>query len=274
MSPRATKRRGGARAASPRKRAASGKHPPHPRRIADLTWQVFSELVPSRIDRVLVPVGTMEAHGVLPLGTDVWIPERLAERLADPLGALIAPAIPYGITSSLLAYPGSMTLSRSTFVDLVTQVGSELHRNGFQTLIFLNGHGGQTEELRAVVNGLGREAGRFGMVVEWWPLGEAACREIYGTAGGHAGVDETAAVVALAPDLVQPARLRPSLSYRVRPGLAARPAPAPILHFGEESREPSFDPKRAARYLERLVEEVRAAIQEVLDAWKKNLPRR
>ena len=87
------------------------------RRMEDLTWQRFGELVPRRIDRVLVPVGTMEAHGVLPLGTDTLIPARLAERLAPDLDALVAPAMPYGLTSSLLAYPGSMTLERRTFVD-------------------------------------------------------------------------------------------------------------------------------------------------------------
>ena len=76
------------------------------RRLADLTHHTFHDLVPGKITRVLVPVGTMEAHGVLPLGTDTLIPDRLADRLAEPLDALIAPAMPYGITSSLLPYPG------------------------------------------------------------------------------------------------------------------------------------------------------------------------
>jgi len=140
-------------------------------------------------------------------------------------------------------------------------------------VIFLNGHGGQSTELRQVVGELFRSHGLFGMVAEWWPLAAEACREIYGRAGGHAGVDETAAVVALAPDLVEPDRLRPSLSYTARPGLAARTAPAPILHFGDDTGEPSFDPERAAEYLERMVESVRAAIQEALDAWERNLRR-
>jgi creatinine amidohydrolase len=239
--------------------------------MEDLTWQRFGELVPRRIDRVLVPVGTMEAHGVLPLGTDTLIPARLAERLAPGLDALIAPAMPYGLTSSLLAYPGSMTLERRTFVDAMVQVGSELGRNGFRRVIFLNGHGGQTEELRSVVGKLYRRAGLFGMVAEWWPLAEEACREVFGAAGGHAGVDETAAVVALAPELVEERRLRPSLSYRVRPGLAARPAPGTILHFGDDEGDPDPHPRRSALYLDRMVEAVRAAIGDVLAGWDRNL---
>ncbi|MFQ5767447.1 MAG: creatininase family protein [Acidobacteriota bacterium] len=241
------------------------------RRIAELTWQRFGELVPGRIERVLVPVGTMEAHGVLPLGTDTLIPDRLADRLAGPLDALVAPPMPYGLTSSLRAYPGSMTLEMETFQDVMYQVGAELGRNGFRRIVFLNGHGGQTHELRTVVDDLHRDHDLFSMVVEWWPLGADACRDVFGAAGGHAGVDETAAVTALAPDLVEARRMKRSLSYRVRPGLAARPAPGPILHFGDDEGEPVFDSHKAALYAARMVDSVQAAVQEVLAAWETNL---
>ncbi len=247
------------------------KDSPANRRMADLTWQRFEELVPEHIKRVLVPVGTMEAHGVLPLGTDTLIPDRLANRLAEPLDALIAPTIPYGLTSSLLAYPGSMTLEKETFQDMVYEIGSELERNGFRQILFLNGHGGQTDELRHVVGELHRDLEVAAMVVEWWPLGADACRDIFGTAGGHAGVDETAAVMAMAPDLVEPSRMDGALSYRVRPGLIARPAPGPILHFGEGEGDPVFDEIKAKKYLDAMVNAVLAAVREALDGWAANL---
>ena len=265
------KRKSARRAVPGVKRPSRRRANPLSRRIADLTHHRFGELVPEQFSRVIVPVGTMEAHGVLPLGTDALIPDRLADRLAEPLEALIAPTVAYGITSSLLAYPGSMTLEKSTFVDMMTQIGSELGRNGFRQLIFLNGHGGQTDELRTVVGELWRRSGLFGMAVEWWHLAAEACREVYGTAGGHAGVDETAAVVALAPGLVDADRMRPSLEYRVRPGLAARPAPAPILHFKGDEGGLSFDPDRAADYLDRMVASVLEAVREVTRSWERNL---
>jgi creatinine amidohydrolase len=241
------------------------------RRMADLTWQRFEELVPERIQRVLLPVGTMEAHGVLPLGTDTLIPDRLVERLAEPLDALIAPTISYGLTSSLLAYPGSMTLEKETFEDMVYEIGAELQRNGFQQILLLNGHGGQTDELKHVAGELHRDLDVACMVVEWWPLAAEACRKVFGVAGGHAGVDETAAVLALAPDLVEPDRMDDALSYQVRPGLIARPAPGPILHFGQDEGDPVFDEAKAGRYLEAMVEAVLGAIREALDGWALNL---
>ena len=66
-------------------------NPDQPPRLRDLTWREFRELVPARFDTVVLPVGTLEAHGGIPLGTDIIIPEYLAERLAERLPLVIAP---------------------------------------------------------------------------------------------------------------------------------------------------------------------------------------
>ena len=36
-----------------------------PRELADLNWMEFREVVPAKIRTVLLPTGTMEAHGVV-----------------------------------------------------------------------------------------------------------------------------------------------------------------------------------------------------------------
>ena len=84
-------------------------------KINDLTWEQFRDRVPSSCDLAIVPVGTIEAHGAIPLGTDTLIPEALAEDLAPRLNALIAPSVAYGVTNSLLPFPGSTTVSSATF---------------------------------------------------------------------------------------------------------------------------------------------------------------
>ena len=78
--------------------------------INDLTWEQFRDRVPSGCDLVMIPVGTIEAHGGIPLGTDTIVPQSLAASLAPRLGGLIAPPIAYGVTNSLLPYPGSTTV--------------------------------------------------------------------------------------------------------------------------------------------------------------------
>ena len=61
------------------------------------------------------------------------------------------------------------------------------------------------------------------------------------------------------------------LSYKVRPGLIARPAPGPILHFGEDEGDPVFDAAKAKEYVDAMVDAVLAAIREALDGWAANL---
>jgi hypothetical protein len=83
--------------------------------MSHLSWEQFRDRVPSACDLVFVPVGTLEAHGAIPLGTDTIIPEALAADLAPKLNGLVAPPIAYGVTNSLLPYPGSTTVSSATF---------------------------------------------------------------------------------------------------------------------------------------------------------------
>jgi len=45
-------------------------------KLAELTWQEFAEIVPAKRYTAILPVGTVEAHGVTSLATDVFIPER------------------------------------------------------------------------------------------------------------------------------------------------------------------------------------------------------
>jgi len=61
--------------------------------LTDLTWEEFRYRVPSQSDSVIVPVGTIEAHGAIPLGTDNLIPARLAQDLA-PAARLRARIVP------------------------------------------------------------------------------------------------------------------------------------------------------------------------------------
>ena len=47
---------------------------------------------------VIVPIGSTEQHGYhLPIGTDVYLAEALAEKTAEKTGALVYPSIHFGI---------------------------------------------------------------------------------------------------------------------------------------------------------------------------------
>ncbi|NWG14442.1 MAG: creatininase family protein, partial [Acidobacteria bacterium] len=43
-----------------------------------INWMEFKEVVPARIQTVLLPTGTVEAHGVINNGADVMAPVAIA----------------------------------------------------------------------------------------------------------------------------------------------------------------------------------------------------
>jgi creatinine amidohydrolase len=241
------------------------------RKLNDLTWEQFRDRIPSACDLVIVPVGTIEAHGAIPLGTDTLIPEALAAELAPRLNALIAPSVAYGVTNTLLPYPGSTTVSSSTFTAYLFEAAAGLIDAGFRRIVLLNGHGGQSSELATVVARLWNEKRAYVIAVEWWGFADELSASIYpGTISGHAGIEETAMIVAIAPERVDGARAGNVRRFARHPGLRARPFPASIILDRKETANegaPVLDPSKAKAFYDGIVSAVEAALRDVFAGW-------
>jgi creatinine amidohydrolase/Fe(II)-dependent formamide hydrolase-like protein len=93
-------------------------------------------------DGIVLPIGSTEQHAYLSLATDNILAERVAVEAAEPLGVLVLPVLPYGITPRFAAYPGSPTLRVETFLAVVTDLLDSLSGQGFRRILIVNGHGG------------------------------------------------------------------------------------------------------------------------------------
>jgi creatinine amidohydrolase len=239
------------------------------RKLEELNWMEFKRLVPKKTDVVLLPVGTIEAHGITGLGTDNQIPLSIAERIAGPLNALIAPAVNYGITKSLLPYPGSVTVLPETFERYVFEVAASLADAGFARIIFVNGHGGNTEALKNVSLRLYREKKTYSLVVDWWTLCAEEIKQVYGHAGGHAGTDETAMVQVDHPEDVRRPDYSKDLAFTAQPGLAAVPFPGSIILYKPDEGYPDFDPAKAEELMKVVCAKVEKTLLDVFRRWQK-----
>src|SRR5438874_7517834 len=133
---------------------------PSTREMERINWMEFRESVPAKINTVLLPLGTLEAHGVAANGTDIIAPVAMARAIAERVNAMIAPAVPYGFTGILDAYPGSFTIPEDAYRAYVRAVLVGLARYKFRNIVLLNGHGGgQTAILSALAHAVGRETG-------------------------------------------------------------------------------------------------------------------
>lgn len=170
--------------------------------LAKINKEQFLEAVKT-IDTVILPIGSLEAHGChCPLSTDIIVPEKIAAMLDEQVGdkLLIAPAVAYGYSPSLIYFPGTVSVSGETLANYVTEIVSCWTNVGIKNVILLNGHGGNVPSLTIAANRIAKTGAKV-MLVNWWLH---FSKEILTVCDGqgHAGEDETSVVLALDPTLV------------------------------------------------------------------------
>lgn len=228
----------------------------------------MKELVPLKIDTLIFPVGTVEAHGVTALGTDNIIPVSMAHYLADKIDALIAPVVNYGVTRSLYGYPGSVTVTEESLRKYINDILVSFAHNGFKKIILLNGHGGNNAVLKEVSLNYYYQFKVKIAVIHWWELCRDTVVEFYGEAGGHAALDETALVQAVDPSLVDEKSYEDKLQYFVRPGADIYPIPGTILLYTKGEGRPRFDIEKSRQFQRRLFERVEEFVKLILKNWE------
>jgi creatinine amidohydrolase len=136
-------------------------------KIEDCNWMQVEEYLQSD-DRIVVPLGSVEQHGYLSLGVDRILSERVSVEAAEPLGVLVLPSLPYGLTPYFAAYPGSPTLRTETYRALLRDLLDSFHDQGFRRFAFVNGHGGNDPGRPAVDDWAAEHADAQALWHNWW----------------------------------------------------------------------------------------------------------
>lgn len=245
---------------------------PSTREMNLITWQEFQEFVPQKIETVLLPVGTLEPHGVLPNGSDNLAPEAMAREIAERLNAMIAPVLNYGVTGSMKAFPGAFAIGEQAYRLFISDIFRGLAKNGFINIVVLNGHGGpQTAILRQAADAASEEQGVRILVINWWSLASEETFAVFNENGGHAGNNETAYIQAIVPDQVHPERYSSDMAtaYPARSSWHAVPFPSSIGLYEEGQGYPTFDEKQAHEYFQRVNARVAELVEGVIRKWDK-----
>jgi len=236
-------------------------------KLENLNWMEFKELVPKKIKTVILPVGTIEAHGVISLGTDVQIPQKIAEMIAEDLKAIIAPPVYYGVTRSLYFYPGSLSVTSQTFENYLYEILDSMAEKGFSRIVVINGHGGHLNELKNAALKVYKTRKAKIAVIHWWLLCDDITKQVYGVTGGHAGVDETAGILAIDKSLVKKERYKKEMAYKYDEAMNVMPTPSSIILYKEKEGYPDFDEKKAKVYMTKVAEKIRKMILEIFKKW-------
>lgn len=240
------------------------------REMDRLNWMEFKELVPSRVNTVLLPTGTLEPHGVINNGADNTAPTAIAHRIAERTNALIAPTLPYGMTGALEAYPGAFQITEAAYRPFVKQILEGLAKNNLKNIIILNGHGGgQTAVLNSLAAEVSAERKVRILVINWWSFASDETKEVFGEDGGHAGLNETAFIQAIDPSLVHADRYTPEMAtaYPLAGTWTAVPFPSSIGLYQKGQGYPKFDQKKADLYFVKVTDKVAELIREIVKKW-------
>lgn len=176
-------------------------------RLDKLTWQ---EIAHRRANAplVIVPVGSCEQHGpALALSTDTLRAEACASLLAERLAplALVTPPLPVGVSEHHMGFPGTLTVTPSTFGRFVFEIVESLTRHGWRRIFVLNGHGGNDAALGVLATQVMRDLPKI--CFAWSGISplvsDLSAAHAKSELRGHSCELETSQTMYLAPDSVR-----------------------------------------------------------------------
>ena len=180
--------------------------------IEDLTWfEIRDAMAAGKTNAIIYAGGTEQNGPHMSLVKHNLIAHHVAGQIAEKLGnALVYPVMPFSPAGDAvektghMRFPGTVSLSSEVFLGVMRQVAQSAVAAGFKQVYLMGDHGGGQAELRLAAEGLDADARRKGARVLYVDIAtqsgqqmNAYLKERNIAPGGHAGVSETAQVVAL-----------------------------------------------------------------------------
>jgi creatinine amidohydrolase len=218
------------------------KSEPPGNEVAALTWDRIRERLAAGAAAIL-PIGAgAKEHGLhMPMAADQVFADYFARALAEKIDALIWPTLTYGAYPAFVAYAGSVSLSDETFQAVVTEIADALIGFGAKRVLILDTGLSTIAPVDAAVRASSDPSRIRHLKVFAGPRFEETVRGLkeqpYGT---HADEMETSLMLAIAPELVDMVRAKPSPFSAAGPSAGAlspddpsSPNYAPSGSFGD-----------------------------------------
>ena len=179
-------------------------------RLGDLTRKAAHDVLTNGV--IVAPIASTEQHGPhLPVCTDALLVEHIAIAAARSVQSefpiAVAPVLPFGSSDHHLPFGGTISMSSSTFLTVLGEIGDSLAASGAGRILYLNGHGGNHHLMEVAARDLALRRDVRAGSASWWDVADESLRAAgahrIGRCPGHAGYFETSLMMALVPDLVR-----------------------------------------------------------------------
>lgn len=213
--------------------------------LEDQTWTELRDEIKAGKTTIIVPIGGVEQSGpAMALGKHNVRVKALARQIAEQLGnTLVAPVVSYVPEGSIdpptehMKFPGTITVSDTTFKALLDSAARSFRLHGFKTIVLIGDHGGYQADETAVADALNREWRKTSARVfadrHYYDVTQTSYVDRLLAAGAtkaeigtHAALADTSLMLAIDPSLVRQDRLKTS----------PRLGPADGVYGGDPSR--------------------------------------
>jgi creatinine amidohydrolase len=243
--------------------------------IQYLTWQDVRDRLAGGYRTIVFSVGSIEQHGPhLPIVVDALLGTVVARLVAAELGnALVAPTIRPGYSPHHMDFPGTITLRRSTIAAIIVDYCTSLATHGFETIVVISSHGGNTTSVMWGVQEALESVGEGVVIIPITNLmGYYQGKYDPHEEGYHATHIETSMVLSLTPELVHMERATDwtnPVSRQIREvgpllGLRGTKHFAPDGTMGKPSgAEPTLGEEVLAQMARNIAEQVRLILRQL-----------
>lgn len=213
--------------------------------LEDQTWTELRDEIKAGKTTIIVPIGGVEQSGpAMALGKHNVRVKALARQIAEQLGnTLVAPVVSYVPEGSIdpptehMKFPGTITVSDTTFKALLDSAARSFRLHGFKTIVLIGDHGGYQADETAVADALNQEWRKTSARVfadrHYYDVTQTSYVDRLLAAGAtkaeigtHAALADTSLMLAIDPSLVRQDRLKTS----------PRLGPADGVYGGDPSR--------------------------------------
>jgi creatinine amidohydrolase len=178
--------------------------------FSKLTYSAINAQIKDKV--VMLPLGAIEQHGPqLAVSTDTDIVTGIALKVEELLtdNILLCPTLPFGSSHHHLPFGGTISVSISTYTQLVVELVESLLQNGFRRIVLLNGHGGNITPVKQALAVLSYKydstlSPNIALVTYWETAGNAfaGAAPMESPALSHACEYETSMMLHLFPEKV------------------------------------------------------------------------
>lgn len=159
---------------------------------------------------LVVPVGSIEQHGHhLPVATDTILVDAIAhgsaDRVGDEVPLLVTPPVWSGYSPHHLSLGGTLSLDFAHVRAVLEDLAHTGLENGFDAVVFLNGHGGNMPVIDTVVSTVGCRTDAEVLGGTYFQFATDAVADLRESETGgmaHGGEFETSLMLYLRADLV------------------------------------------------------------------------